>query len=211
MTGGAEAWSQSPANQARLWRGTESLRRFWEASRRQEALTLNTRPCKVERGWVLDSGTQHGLTEQAHQLAGQHGKAQRRFRGPEVPHVEGVQAEVGLQFLDPVLRNRPVPGRCAQPPPSAGQGRSRRRHSASPGIRIVREQRPGLARRRLAFDGLTHDDEPPRRLPAPRLNVVWSLPAPPPAPPPATSLVEHPLQRLGQPGSNDYGDILQSG
>jgi len=34
---------------------------------------------------MLDSGTQDGLAKQAHQVVGQHGKAQGGFRGPEVP------------------------------------------------------------------------------------------------------------------------------
>lgn len=38
---------------------------------------VSTRLCRVD----MDSGTLYGLTEQAHQFVGQHGKAQRGFGG----------------------------------------------------------------------------------------------------------------------------------
>ena len=52
---------------------------------------------------MLNAGTQHGLAKQAHQVVSQHGHAERRFGRPEVVEVEGIEAEVGLQFLDAIL------------------------------------------------------------------------------------------------------------
>ncbi len=58
---------------------------------------------------MLNSGTQHGLTKQVHQIVGQHGKPPSLGSRPEVPHVERVQTKIGLQFLDPVLAISPPP------------------------------------------------------------------------------------------------------
>ncbi len=52
---------------------------------------------------MLYPGAQDGLTKQSHQVVGKHGKVQRCFDGPEVPHAECVQTEIGLEFIDPVL------------------------------------------------------------------------------------------------------------
>ncbi len=60
-------------DQARFRRGTESIRRFWEASLCQEPPTASM------------------------------AKPNAASVGPEVPHVERIQAKVRLQFIDPVL------------------------------------------------------------------------------------------------------------
>jgi hypothetical protein len=52
---------------------------------------------------MLNPASHHRLTEYAHQVVGQHGKAQGSFRGPEVVQIEGIEAKIRLQFLDPVL------------------------------------------------------------------------------------------------------------
>ena len=95
---------------------------------------------------VLDSGAHHGLTEQAHQVAGQHGKTQRGFGGPEVTHVERIQAKVRLQLLDPVLTVRPAPAGAPHLHPRQIEAGHESAMAPALDVRIVREQRQCLAR-----------------------------------------------------------------
>ena len=95
---------------------------------------------------VLDSGAHHGLTEQAHQVAGQHGKAQCRFGGPEVLHFERIQAKVRLQLLDPVLTVRPSSAGAPHLHPRQIEAGHESAMAPALDVRIVREQRQCLAR-----------------------------------------------------------------
>ena len=100
---------------------------------------------------MLDSEAQDGLTKEAHQVVGEHGEAQGRFRGPEVVHVERIQTEIGLEFLDPILTISAAPVGAL----NFCHGQIERGHkrpiTPALNVRIVREQRQRLAGRRLAF------------------------------------------------------------
>ena len=79
----------------------------------------------VERGERrLHIGPHHRLAEQAHQVVGQHGKAQRSLGGVEIVQVETVQPKVSLEFLDAVF----AVGTSAVDAPDFNDGKRQRRH-----------------------------------------------------------------------------------
>ena len=57
---------------------------------------------------MLNTASHDRLTEQAHQVVGQHGDCQCCFSGPEGTHVEGVESKIGFEFLDPVFSISPA-------------------------------------------------------------------------------------------------------
>ncbi len=84
------------------------------------------------------TGFEQNLTQQAHQVIGQHHRIQGGFSGPEILQVETVGGKVVLEFLRSGSRSRPGPDTGATPHPPANPDRSPALTSAtcqSPGHR----------------------------------------------------------------------------